>query len=87
MKPRYLWLIALPIIAVVAMVVQHTKEPFVSVLDYPTKCVDCERALRPKKAYLGQKTKCFACEKDFQQRYGVESAALLAHPIRFYTPF
>jgi hypothetical protein len=63
----------------------RTQEGFNSALDHPTKCVDCERQFPPNYAWMGQKTKCYSCEKQaFHMSGGDPSAVFDEHPIKYY---
>lgn len=54
--------------------------------DHPSKCYSCESSLPPQYAWMGQKTKCFSCERDaVRQACGTPNAGFDAHPIRYYT--
>jgi hypothetical protein len=54
--------------------------------DHPSKCYSCEASLPPQYAWMGQKTKCFSCERDaIRQACERPNAGFDAHPIRYYT--
>jgi hypothetical protein len=62
-----------------------SQSPYSGVLDHPTKCVSCERALPPDLAWMGQKSKCFDCERDLIDRSGGDvRAAFDAHAVRYF---
>ena len=57
-------------------------------IDHPTKCVECEHQLRKlgNSIYVGQKSKCYTCEKQaVQQACGNPLAAYSEHTIRYHT--
>lgn len=56
-----------------------------SALFHPTKCVSCERQFPSGYAWMGQKTRCFDCERELAARHPHDpSAAFGAHPRRFF---
>ena len=61
-------------------------ERFISALDIPNKCFDCEKQFPAGYEWMGQKTKCFDCQSQlFAMSQGLPYNVFDTQPIRYYT--
>ena len=87
----YSMMVSLAIVALLIVIIYKKRNPNQEytqpALEHPTKCVDCEHHLTSNNnIYVGQKSKCYACERQaFRSSCGNPLAVFNEHPIRYYS--